>query len=100
MFEYEIVVSKEAKQDLTDIKHYLSQFYPSTHRRFREALDDYLQIIAFNPRCCPRYEYRPQYRKCNVKKYLMFYSIDEEAKRVEIHRIRHGSQDLQHWHDQ
>jgi len=92
---YSIYYSNEAAQDLTDILVYLSQFYPSTPIRFRAALEHNLQLVSFNPHGCPRYEHRPEYRKLNVKKYLVFYEIDEEAQCVKIYRIRHGSQNIQ-----
>jgi len=92
---YTIHYMPKAQQDIIHITHYLSQFYPSTPTRFHAELERNLKIVAFNPRCCPRYEHRPEFRKLNVKNYLVFYWIDEDEKCVKIYRIFHGSQNIE-----
>ena len=92
---YIVHLTEDAQQDVIDIMLYLSQFYPGTPERFYAALERNFTRLEFNPRCFPRYEHWPEYRKFNVKNYLVFYLIDDETQSVIIYRIRHGMQDLQ-----
>ena len=93
--QYKISYLDSALQDYFGILRYASQFYPSTPLKFKNALQRNLALVRFNPKCCPRVEDFPQFRKLNVNQYLVFYTIDEEAHQVVLHRIFHGSWDIQ-----
>jgi plasmid stabilization system protein ParE len=46
------------------------------------------------PYMYPAYEYFPDYRKIVIGNYLAFYTVNEEDKTIEIHRILPGIWDL------
>jgi len=90
----EVIYLPEAISDQANIKIYLSQFYPGTSQRFFSLLKTKIARLKTYPYSCPVYEDDPDYRKLVVGDYLVFYMIDENEKRVEIHRILHGSRDV------
>ena len=92
---YRIVYLDSALLDYIAIIRYASQFYPSTPLKFKNALRKQLDSVRFNPRCCPRVEEFPQFRKLHVNQYLVFYTFDVAARQVVVHRIYHGSQNIQ-----
>jgi plasmid stabilization system protein ParE len=47
------------------------------------------------PYSCPEYEDDPDYRRLVVGDYLVFYKVNEDDKTIEVHRILHGSQNIQ-----
>lgn len=92
---HKILILPIAEQDLENIIDYLAQFYEET------ALDQYDRIIKkiFELRDFPElYEVYScnsgtmEYRRIVIDKYLVFYVIKNET--IEIHRILHGSRDL------
>ena len=90
----EVIYLPEALSDQANIKKYLSQFYPGTSQRFFSLLKKKIARLRAYPYSCPVYEDDPDYRKLVVGDYLVFYMVVENAKRVEIHRILHGSRDI------
>jgi plasmid stabilization system protein ParE len=73
---------------------YLSQFYPGTPGKFLTGMDQIVLNLAENPKMYPVYSPKPGYRKAVVGKYIVFYTVDDENKRVEISRILRGSWDI------
>ena len=90
----EVIYLPEAISDQANIKKYLSQFYPGTSHRFFTLLKKKIARLKAYPYSCPVYEDDPDYRRLVVEDYLVFYMIVENVKRVEIHRILHGSCDI------
>jgi plasmid stabilization system protein ParE len=54
-----------------------------------------LEGLKTMPYMCPAYEQLPLFRKMVVANYLVFYTIDDENKLIEIHRILPGSWDVE-----
>jgi len=73
---------------------YLSQFYPSTPRKYLTALEKRKSTLVDNPYFYSVYLPMPEYRRFTVRNYIGFYKIIEESSTVEIHRILHGSRDV------
>jgi addiction module RelE/StbE family toxin len=91
---YTIRYQPQAKTDVKEIKNYLSRFYPSTPNKFVATLRVQIQSLRENPYMYATYPGYPAYRRVIVSNYLVFYKVDEENKRVEIHRVLHGSWDI------
>ena len=89
-----IVYLPEAKDDINEIRKYLSKFYPSTPKTFFALLKKRISNLKQNPFICQPYEKRPSYRRLVVNDYLVFYKVDESRHVVQIHRILHGSCDI------
>jgi len=86
--------SPHAKEDKIEIKDYLSQFYPTTPRRFTTALKKYVSNLKENPYMYPVYSENPNYRRMVVDNYIVLYKISEEVKEIKISRILRASWDL------
>ena len=93
----DIIISPEAKIDLTDCYEYLAQNYPNSALRFFDAARTTFAELARYPESGVRcgLSSQPKLRKWRVKgfsKYLILYLPQENA--IEIVRILHGAQDL------
>ena len=86
--------SHHAKEDKIEIKNYLSQFYPTSPRRFTTTLKKYVSILKENPYMYPVYPEKPDYRRMVVDNYIVLYKISEQAKEIEIFRILRASWDI------
>jgi len=94
--KYRIKYFPSSVNDRETIKAYLMQFYPSTARKFFDLLKSKTARLKDFPYSCPKYEDDPDYRVLVVGDYLVFYIVNEDKKAIEIHRIFHGSQDIEH----
>ena len=91
---YEVKLLDLAENDLDEICHYLSQFYPGTTGRFLDAFEKVLENISFNPKMYPKYRYNSEYRRFPINDFLGFYKIDEKSNFVFIFRILHGKRSI------
>jgi addiction module RelE/StbE family toxin len=83
-----------AQHDVSGIKEYLSQFYPSTPVKFLKEIKQSVESLRDNPFICPEYEDNPAYRRMVVSDYLVFYKVFEKTGIIEIHRILHGKRNI------
>ena len=91
---YKAIYLEPAMQDVSEIRNYLSRFYPDTPARFLTALKKGVESICGNPLIYPAYEDNPSYRKMEVLDYLVFYKVYDSEKIVEIHRVLYGMRDI------
>ena len=92
--EYTLRYLELAKHDIREIKKYLTQFYPGTPARFLATLKEKIGNLARTPYMYEAYPDYPQYRKLGVSKYLVFYTVDDEKRLVEIYRVLHGARNI------
>ena len=92
--KYRAVYLPEAREDAEEIRHYLSQYYENTAKRFFILLKKRIEAIKANPFLAPLYIERPPYRRLVVGDYLVFYIVNEDNGLIEIHRVLHGSRDI------
>jgi len=90
-----------ARQDMTDIAHYVSHalFNPTAAEKLAdymieaaERLKDFPYINSIHQSIKPL---KKEYRKLIVKNYIMFYVIDEKEKRVTIARVIYARRDYE-----
>jgi plasmid stabilization system protein ParE len=93
--KYRIKFLSEAADDREIIIAYLSQYYKSTVKKFLQLLKKRISQLKQFPYSCPIYEDDPDYRRLVVGEYLVFYIINENDKMIEIHRIFHGSRNVE-----
>ena len=91
---YKAEYIEPARQDVSDIKDYLSQFYPGTPVKFLTELKQRVEALRDNPFMYPEYEDNPAYRRMVVSDYLVFYKIFEATEIIEIHRVLHGKRNI------
>jgi len=92
--KYSVSFLKYADRDIDAVEEYLSQFYESTVRSFFAELNKKVLMLEDMPYIYPVYERDPFFRQIVLNDYLLFYSVDEEQKLVDIHRIFHHSRDI------
>ena len=85
-----------ARQDREAIKKYLDQYSLTAAGRLFEKIKARMELVKENPYMCAVYERRPAFRRMVVDDYLIFYKVNEEKRRIEVHRILHGSMDSEH----
>ncbi|MFU0469109.1 type II toxin-antitoxin system RelE/ParE family toxin [Gardnerella vaginalis] len=96
--KYTIIVSQSYHKDLQDIVHYIAHNLdsPITASEFLDNVEATVSSLSTMP-----YRYRfvnddylssKNFRRCFVKKYVIFYKICEENKTVMVHRILHARQ--------
>jgi addiction module RelE/StbE family toxin len=92
--KYKIKFLEIAKKDKEAIKRYLSQFYPSTPKRFINELKHCINNLKDMPYMYQEFEYNGEYRRAVIGNYLVFYKIDDDERIVKIYRILPGMWDL------
>ena len=91
---FKITFLPESKDDAKEIRKYLEQFYKGTAKKFFTLLKKHINSLKSNPYINQQYPERPSFRRLVVGDYLVFYKVVEEKKLVEIHRILHGSREI------
>jgi len=91
---FRVTFNDTAKDDMSTIEEYLSQFYANSSMKFFIALERQVSLLETSPYMCPVYEDNPKFRKMILGDYLLFYSVDEAYELVKIHRIFHHSRDI------
>ena len=101
VIRYRVDVSEPAENDLKDIVRYIAAQLsaPQTALEMLEAIENATAGLAEMPeRATPISDESLAvmgYRKLIVKNYIVFFSIDEKAKVVDIERILYGRRDWQ-----
>ncbi|HNX29623.1 MAG TPA: type II toxin-antitoxin system RelE/ParE family toxin [Syntrophomonadaceae bacterium] len=99
MAKYRVDVSEPAENDLKDIVRYITSQLsaPISALSMIELFEDAMAGLADMPQ---RYPFvaderlaQMGYRKLSLKNYVVFYSIDEGNKVVDIERILYGRRD-------
>ena len=99
MAKYKVEVSEPAENDLRDIVRYIaSQLYaPISALHMMEFLEEAMVGLSDMPQ---RYTYvaderlaQMGYRKLPVKNYIVFFSVDEQKKVVDVERILYARRD-------
>lgn len=99
MDAYKIDVSEPAENDLRDIVRYISSQLnaPVAALTMMDAIEEAIDGLASMPQKCPLViEERLAmlgYRKLIVKNYIVFFTIDEPNKVVDVERILYGRRD-------
>ena len=68
--------------------------YPQKAVRIFSRLDKILGLLVDMPEMYPVYEPFPMFRKITIEDYAAFYTINEETKLIEVHRLLYGRMDM------
>lgn len=99
MAKYRVDVSEPAENDLRDIVRYIASQLsaPISALHMMELLEEAMVGLSDMPQRCPLVadERLSQmgYRKLIVKNYVVFFSVDEKNKVVDVERILYGRRD-------
>ncbi len=102
MARYDIIYTRSARKDLTDILRYIAVTLtePSTAQRMMSAITKAIASLASMPQKCPSVDDERLvylgYRKLHIKNYIAFFSIDEKTHTVNVERILYARRDWLH----
>jgi len=84
-----------ARNDLKEIRLYLSEYGESPPKKFRDSFEKFCAQVVDMPNMFSQYENNPSYRKAVIIfDYLIFYKIDENKGMVMIYRILHDKRNV------
>ncbi|MFA6808361.1 MAG: type II toxin-antitoxin system RelE/ParE family toxin [Eubacteriales bacterium] len=92
-------MSEPAENDLRDIVRYIASQLsaPVSALHMMELLEKAMSGLSDIPQRCPFVAderlSQMEYRKLSVKNYVVFFSIDEKNKVVDVERILYGRRD-------
>ena len=95
---YKAKFSAIAEIDLFEVIGELSQFYPSTPKKFKTALKKTLSNIKLNPYMYKASPYNPDYRQFAIKDYIVLYKVIDTSVNtgyIEVYRILKGSRNIE-----
>jgi len=91
-----VVILRLAKNDLKEIREYLSEFGEKPPKKFRESFEKFCNQVTDNPHMYSQYKHDASYRKAVIAYgYLIFYQVDENSNIVKIYRILHGKRNTE-----
>ncbi len=102
MAKYRVDVSEPAENDLRDIVRYISAqlLAPMTALKMVSTLEEAIMDLKVMPQKCPPVTddrlAMMGYRKLLVKNYIVFFTIDEKSKIVDVERILYARRDWHH----
>lgn len=102
MENYDIVISEPAEKDLRDILRYIATqlSVPVTAEKMMDAMEEAIAALGLMPQKYPLVNDERLadlgYHKLIVKNYIVFYTIDETLKVVNVERILYAKRDWQY----
>jgi toxin ParE1/3/4 len=99
MANYNVIFTKRAKNDLDDVYRYIAEqaLMPKTALKLTENIKDeinyYLSYMPFYPLADDKRLAQAGVRKMVVKKYLVFFVVNENENTVNVIHIIHGARD-------
>lgn len=98
METYNIYVSDSYHKDLMQIVYYINHSLstPFAAANFLEIIENTLYDLSLMPHryvlVSDPYLRNKDFRKCIIKKYILFFTIDEASKSIYVHRILYSRQ--------
>jgi plasmid stabilization system protein ParE len=93
--DYKVILSPLALADLEQIVRYVAAHDAAAAQRLGTRLLDQAETLCRLPHRGGRVRARPGVMKLLFRPYLIFYRVDDAARRVEILRFWHGARDPQ-----
>ena len=93
--KYKTKILNLAKNDLKEIRDYLSDFGSIPKRNFKESFKLCADNISNNPYMYPEHEDNKNYRKAVIQYgYIVFFTVDENDKTIYISRILNSKRNV------
>ncbi|MDP9105274.1 MAG: type II toxin-antitoxin system RelE/ParE family toxin [Candidatus Eremiobacteraeota bacterium] len=93
--DYHIAVADLAEQQLVDIAQWYADRNPAGVDHFVEALERFRANLTKNPRMGrARPELLERLRSWPIHPWIVYYSISEHERRVDIEAVYHGAMDI------
>ena len=102
MEKYRVYISEPAENDLRNIVRYISAQLsaPITALKMMDIIEKAINELAFMPQKCPFVVDERLamlgYHKLIIKNYIVFFTMDEQLKVVDIERILYARRNWRH----
>ena len=91
-----VFILKLARNDLQEIREYLSEFGESPAKKFRESFENFYKQVSDMPYTYAQYVHNPLFRRAVIIfGYLVFYGVDESRNIVRVYRVLHGKRNVE-----
>lgn len=94
---YRVRYLSRAVDNLREIRDYIALDNPLAADRLLDLMQARIAALKDTPYIYEAFEDNPVYRRIVVSSYLVFYTVNEEKRTVEIHRILHGAKNIAQW---
>ena len=100
--KYTVKITTQAQEQLNEMIRYINYTLqaPGTAMKRLDTLEKEIASLAQFPNCVPLTEEEPWHsqgiHKLPVKNYLIYFWVDEEAKKVQVIGIIYGRRDQRH----
>ncbi|MCD7847091.1 MAG: type II toxin-antitoxin system RelE/ParE family toxin [Oscillospiraceae bacterium] len=91
--KYSLKILPSAAQNLDETFEYISRILenPSAAVNLIQDIYDALDLVRYNPEMCPLVKServcKSDFRRLQVKKYLIFYRVDHKNKEIKVYRV-------------
>ncbi len=92
--KYRLEILGPARSDIVGIESYYAQYDENAARHFMERLYNRIKSLESMPYMGQRSDIDPAFRRFVIDNYLAFYTVDDKARLVEVHRVLHGATDI------
>ncbi len=92
--KYRLEILGLAQTDIVGIESYYAQYDESAARHIMERLYCCLKALENMPYMGQKSDIDTAFRRLVVDNYLAFYTVDDEKRLVEVHRVLHGAMDV------
>ena len=89
--DYRVLYTQKALNDLAEIVGYIAEDNADAAARFSNALVDHVALLSRFPHIGSMVRRRPNVQKLLHSPFLVYYSIREAKREVEVVHIRHGA---------
>jgi len=93
---YKIDYLPSARADMRGIKEYFAAKSLPGYEKVAALIKAKIVKVAKMPKISAVCVFDPRFRQTVAGSYLVFYTIDEEKRRIEIHHIWHSMRNIEH----
>ena len=93
--DFKVIWSERARCDLREIVSFIAHDNPSAAAKLGNELIDHTQMLSSFPFIGPKYPKGAAgtERMIVCRNYLIFYTVDETMKQVDVQTVRHGARE-------
>ena len=92
---YSVEYFPHTREDLHEIEVFLDSIDYRLTNKILNAFKERIQVLCEMPLRYSKYLYRPEYRVLGVHNYSIFYTVNENNKKIEIRRILHSARNIE-----
>ena len=92
--KYRVILSSYATRDLAILADILSP-HPNKAKGLFKEMEHKLDLLEENPYMCTAYHANTKYRRMNLKDHVLFYTVDDTKREINIYRVIYAKRDIE-----